>query len=507
MLRPERPLDLAGPASRRARRGALLASLALWLSSCKVGPDAPPQTPAPKPTAIDAAPLGESVSTAQQPLPRWWTSLKDPLLDDLVARADEANQTLAAAVANARAAYAAVGASEAQLWPTIGAGAQYNRVLSNAAQLAALNVRPDPYETYAYGVGMSSWELDVWGGVRREVEAAQASAESRVDQLRDALVSVRSQVAASYVQLRMLQAQRAALVSNRDALATTLELSRERLAAGTTNALEVSRAQAEFDSADAQLPQLDAGIASTVSTIAVLCGGSPSEFAPVLAEQQPVPVAPDVAGIGLPEELLTRRPDVRAAQQRLLAATAAIGAAESYRFPKLTLSGNFYIAATGTDGLSDLSNKAYAFGPSLSLPLFTGGKIDAAVNQKRAEAEAALAQYRGAILTAVGDVSACASDFSLARETRRRSDLALASAEAALGMAQQQYDAGLVDYGTLLDVQRAKLSAESAAVEARAAVTQGYVALQRALGAGWDVEEQAVAAAQSAASNQEGNAR
>lgn len=354
---------------------------------------------------------------------------------------------------------------------------------------------------------MSSWEIDVWGGVRRQVEAAVASAESRVDQLRDALVSVRSQVAASYVQLRMLQAQRAALLGNRDALATTLELSRARLAAGTTNALEVSRAKAEFDSADAQLPQLDAGIASTVATIAVLCGGSPSEFAPLLAEQKPVPTAPDVAGIGLPEQLLTRRPDVRAAQQRLLAATAAIGATESYRFPKLTLSGNFYIAATGPDGLNDLSNKAYSFGPSLSLPLFTGGKIDAAVNQKRAEAEAALAQYRGAILAAVGDVSACASDFSLARETRRRSDLALASAESALGMAQQQYDAGLVDYGTLLDVQRAKLSAESAAVEARAGVTQGYVALQRALGAGWDAEEQAVAAAKSAASNQEESAR
>ncbi len=496
-----------GSQPRRAANGLFLPALALWLSSCSVGPDAPPETQSPKSEAIDAKPMGDSISTAQQPLPRWWTSLKDPLLDELIAQADASNQTLAAAIANVRAAYAAVGASEAQLWPTVGAGAQYNRVLTNIAQLAAQGVVLEPYDSYAYGVGLSSWELDLWGGVRRQIEAAGATAESRVDQLRDALVSVRSQVAASYVQLRMLQAQRVASIANRDALATTQKLAKARFDAGTTNALEVARAQAELDGADAQLPQLDAGIASTVATIAVLCGGSPSEFAPLLAETKPVPSAPDVAGIGLPEELLTRRPDVRGARQRLLAATAAIGVAESYRFPKLTVSGNIYIAATGTDGLSDLSSKAYSFGPSLSLPLFTGGKIDAAVRQQRAEAEAALAQYRNAILTAVGDVSASASDFALARETRRRSDAALASAETALALAQQQYDAGLVDYGTLLDVQRGKLGAESSAVEARAAVTQGYVALQRALGAGWDAEEQAVAAAMQADSTNSENAR
>lgn len=508
MLRPERPDPTRERLARtRFKPSTTLPAVLLWLAACSVGPDAPPETAPPAPTAIDAAPMGESIANGVQPLPRWWTALKDPLLDSLIERANESNQTLAAAVANVRAAYAAVGVSEAQLWPTVGAGAQYNRVLTNIAQLAAQGVVLEPYDSYAYGVGLSSWELDLWGGVRRQIEAANATAESRVDQLRDALVSVRTQVAASYVQLRMLQAQRAAAVANRDALATTSKLVRSRFEAGTTNALELARAQAELDGADAQLPQLEAGIASTVATIAVLCGGSPAEFAPLLAEQKPVPSAPDVAGIGLPEELLTRRPDVRGARQRLLAATAAIGVAESYRFPKLTLSGNFYIAATGTDGLSDLSNKAYSFGPSLSLPLFTGGRIDATVSQKRAEAEAALAQYRGAIVTAVGDVSASASDFALARETRRRSDLALASAESALALAQQQYDAGLVDYGTLLDVQRGKLNAESAAVEARAAVTQGYVALQRALGAGWDAEEQAVAAAQSAEGNQEGNAR
>jgi hypothetical protein len=215
-----------------------------------------------------------------------------------------------------------------------------------------------------------------------------------------------------------------------------------------------------------------------------------------------------IGGVGSVRSAAFRGRGVNASYQREMGrTTAAIGAAEAYRYPKLTISGNFYIATTGTDGLADLGNRAYSIGPSLYLPLFTGGRIDATVNQKRAEAEAALAQYRGAVISAVGDVSACASDFVHARETRRRSDSALASSEAALALAQQQYDAGVIDYATLLDVQRGKLSAESTAVEARAGVVQGYIALQRALGAGWDAEEQAVQAAMSAESTQSENAR
>ena len=472
----------------------MLASCAT-LASCTAGPSEPPATDPPPAGALLPVP-GGSVDPAQQPSPRWWVSLGDPVLDGLVARAEERNQSLAAAIANVRAAYASVGASEAELWPSIGAGAQYSRTLTNIAQLAAAGVRVEPYDTYAYGVGMSSWEIDLWGGVKRQVEAAKASAESQVDALRDALVSVRSQVASSYLQLRMLQAQRVVLVANRDALASSRDLVKARYEAGATNALDLARAQAALDGVEAQIPQVDAGISSSISTLAVLCGTNPSELAPEVSPQRAMPSAPDVAGIGLPEEVLARRPDVRAARQRLLAATAAIGVAEAQRLPTLTVSGSFYIAANGIDGLGDLANKAYSIGPSLYLPLFTGGKIESAVRQQRAEAEGALAQYRQAVLSAVGDVSACAGDFAQARETRVCADAALASAQQALVLAQQQYDAGVTDFSTLLDVQRSALDAENTAVQARAGVVQGFVALQRALGAGWSGDEQAVAAAQ-----------
>ncbi len=482
--RVEPPFPPTSPTRRIATVG-----LVLFVTACTVGPDAPEPIAAPDAGAA-MLPDDPSIDTRAEPSPQWWRALGDPTLDALIAQAEAGNQSLAAAIANVRAAYAGVGASESQLWPSIGAGAQYTRTQTNIAQLAAAGVVVEPYDMYAYGVGLSAWEIDLWGGVRRQVEAAKAGAEAQVDLLRNALVSVRSQVAANYIQLRTLESQRGVLVANRDALLRSRDLVKARYDAGTTNALDLERAQTQLEQVEAELPQIEAALASARATLAVLCGESPATLAARVAEPAAIAEAPDAAGVGLPEELLARRPDVRAARQQLVAATAAIGVAEAQRFPRLTVSGTFYIASTGVDGLGDLSNKAYSIGPSLSLPLFTGGRIDSAVRQQRAEAEAALAQYRQAVLAAVGDMSASAADYAHARETRRRSDAALASARRALAIAEQQYDAGVTDYSTLLDVQRAALGAESDAVSARAAVVQGYISLQRALGAGWSEDEQ-----------------
>jgi len=269
---------------------------------------------------------------------------------------------------------------------------------------------------------------------------------------------------------------------------------RARFAAGTTNDLDVARAEAQVDAVLAQIPQVDAGIASARATLAALCGGYPADIDPVLARGGAVPEAPQVVGIGLPAELLDRRPDVRAARRRVEAATALVGVAESQRLPRLTISGNFYIASNNVSGLGDLANKAYSIGPSLWLPLFEGGRIDSAIRQQQAEAEAALAAYRGVVLGAIADLGASVSDFVQAGETSRRSDAAVASAERALRLAQQQFDAGVTDFTTLLDVQRAALEAESAAVDARGGLAQGYIALQKSLGSGWQ-DSEAIAAA------------
>ena len=465
-----------------------------------VGPDAPPAGDAPPPGAV-VAPPRDGVSADAPVAPRWWELLGDPQLDALVARADANNQSLAAALGSVRAAYAGVGVSESELWPTVGLGAQYARTQTNIAQLAASGVNPDPYNLFAYGVGMPAWEIDLWGSVRRQVEAAKADAAKQVELLRDALVSVRAQVGATYVQVRTLQAKREVLAKNIEVFTKSRDAVKARFDAGVVTGLDLARIEAQLDAVRAQLPQVDAGIASAIAQLASLCGAHPSELAAELAVAKPIPAAPELVGVGLPADLLERRPDVRAAKQELLAATARIGIAEAAKLPTISVSGNFYIAANNVSGLGDLANKAYTIGPSLWWPLFTGGQIDSQIAQQKAIAEAALARYRGAVIDAVGDLSATTSDFVEAREGARLSRSALASAQRALSLAEQQFDAGVTDITTLLDVQRQELDAASAEVDARGAAAQALVALCKALGGGWseaDVDRAAVETAEDA---------
>jgi len=488
----------------RAATTALAASCLLAVPACKVGPDAPPAADAPTPTSV-LPPAREGVSTDAPVAARWWELLGDPQLAALVARADMNNQTLAAALGSVRAAYAGVGVSESQLWPTVGLGAQYARTQTNIAQLAASGVNPDPYNLFAYGVGMPAWEIDLWGSVGRQVEAAKADAEKQVELLRDALVSVRAQVGATYVQLRTLQAKRQVLVDNAAAFTKSRDAVKARFDAGTVTGLDLARVETQLEFVNAQVPQIDAAIATAMSQIAVLCGAHPSDLtqdlALDLAPVKAIPAAPALVGVGLPADLLERRPDVRAARQELVAATARIGVAEGAKLPQLSISGNFYIAANNIDGLGEIANKAYSIGPSLFWPLFTGGQVDNQIAQQKAIAEAALARYRGAVLEAVGELSATTNDFVEARETARLSQVALASAQRALGLAGQQFDAGVTDITTLVDVQRQELDAASAAVDARGAHAQALVALCKALGGGWseaDLDRAAVDAAKGA---------
>jgi len=479
------------------------------LASCHSGPDAPPPSDPPTDDALisstgssASASASSSVTTAA-PVARWWEQLDDTTLNMLMVRAEANNQTLAASLANVRVAYAAVGATESQLWPSVGFGAQYTRTLTNIAQLASTGVNVEPYNTYAYGVGLSSWEIDLWGGIGRQVEAAQATAQQQLDSMRDVLVSVRGQVGSSYIQLRTLQGQRGVLVDNAAALVRALQTVQARYSAGTTTGLDLARSQSQLDGIEAQIPQIDAGIYGSMSTLAVLCGVNPSEMQGLLAAAAPIPTSPEIVGVGLPADLLERRPDVRKAKQQLIAATALIGAAEAQRLPSLSISGNFYIASNDVSGLSSIANKAYSIGPSLYLPIFNGGRIDSTILQQKAQAEAAFATYRGAVISAVGDLSASVSDFVQARETLARSSAAQTSATNALTLAEQQFNAGTTDITTLLDMQRAKLDADNSVVEARGGLTQGYVSLGRALGGGWSEGDQKDGVARTASAAQQ----
>lgn len=453
------------------------------LHACKSGPNyqQPNDVPA---TEWSRIPNG-ALAAGQPNLERWWEGFHDPVLDQLLTRVRDNNQTLAKALANVQVAYAKLGVSESQFWPSVGAGAKLNYIKQNASTLAAVGVDLNPYSVYAWGA-QASWEIDLWGKVARQVEAATASAESQVDILREALVSLRAQAAANYMQVRMLQAE---IQVSRDSikLFTGLrDLVKAKLTAGTATILDLNRAQAQLDLATARLPSLENALSSAENTLAVLCGTTVGQIEPLLAQEQPIPTGPGQVGVGVPADLLRRRADVRAAERDLAAATANIGAYEALYLPQLAISGNWYLSAPNFGGLGSISNQNYSIGPSVSWLIFQGGYVQSLVWQSKATMAAALAGYREVVLEAIADVEASMVALNTSRVAESSYNDAVANGEIAAGLARMQYAAGVTSLSTLLDVENELLSIRSDQVQNEGLVAQNLVGLYRALGGGWE---------------------
>jgi NodT family efflux transporter outer membrane factor (OMF) lipoprotein len=496
---PLLPLPLVAPF-------ALAAIVAI--AGCKVGPnpkplvlsDAEPALPTPADftppeltdteragdaTALSATAADETPDAAAA-LDRWWTRFNDPKLDALVAQAEAANASIAQALSNVRVAQAQLGLSEAALWPTIAAGAEYQRTKQNFSRLAAQGVDTDPFSVWAYGVAMSNWELDLWGRIRRLVEASESGLRASVDDLRAALVSVRSQTASTYLSLRTVEERLAVTEAAVANLRQTLALAEKKYNAGTTTKLDVNRAQANLDLEEAAIPQLRSALADAKGDLATLCGTSTADIEALLGARGTIPGAPDAIAVGIPAALLERRPDLRAANARYMAAVASIGAAEALHYPALNLGGNLYISSTEFSGLGDWSNRAYSFGPSLSLPLFTGGAINSQILQAKATAEVAFNAWRGTLVRAVAEADVAIASLVLARDADARYEKATASAEDTYRLAKLQYDAGTTTLENLLDIQNQYYRAQDAEVQARGLAARSVVDLCRALGGGWE---------------------
>ncbi len=480
----------------RARPTLPLAALTC-MAGCMMGPDAPKlSTPDAgiaereswMPSALTAEEAAVARATADahgaEELIAWWTRFKDPALDRLIARADRSNADLGQALSRVRVAQAQLGVAEADLWPDIAGGANYDRIKQNFSQLAAQGVDTEPYSVWAYGLAMGSWEIDLWGRIRRLIEAANQDLRAGVDDLRSAIVSVRAGVATTYVELRTLEARMKALDASVAAMQQTLDLTSRRYAAGTATQLEVNRAQANLEAEAAQLPGLRSSYAQALGQMAQLCGTTVDEVAKDLGPGA-IPAAPVAIDAGIPAALLERRPDLRAAAERYSAAVSRIGAAEASKWPTLSLSGNFYISATDFSGLGDWSNRAYSFGPSLTMPVFTAGRIDAQIASARAQAELAFNAWRGVLVRAVAEVDSSIAGAVLAAESRDRFGRALASATDTERLGRLQYQNGTITLDHLLDLQEELYSVQDAEAQARGLAAQSAVALYRALGGGW----------------------
>jgi len=453
-------------------------ALLLFLTGCMVGPDYErPATPAP-------AGWAEKADAASADLARWWTVFGDPGLDSLVQRAIASNRDLRIAEARFREARAQVGTVAGKLLPEVGAGGSYTR--SQLSQNALRFPIADLTESrYAAGFD-AAWELDLFGGTRRAIEALEADADAWAERRRAVLVSLLGDVALHYVGVRGDQRLLAALRASAAAARDSQELTRVRVQAGVATELDLSRAEALRASVEAAIPPVEASLRAGVHRLGVLTGGEPASLLAELGPAAPIPAAPARVVVGLPSELLLRRPDVREAERRLASQTARIGAATAELYPKISLTGAFGWESLSGDTLFKSASEAWSWGPSIRWPIFTAGRIRAQIAVEEERQAQALAAYEQSVLRALEDVEN--GLVAYARRGARKLSLgeAVDANRRAVGLAQDLNAQGIVSFLDVLEAQRALYVSEAELARSEADLVLALVALYKALGGGWE---------------------
>ena len=465
--------------------GALALGMLLTLfTGCEVGRNYhQPATP------VDAHFVGaqEPGLLENEAVEEYWTAFGDELLDWLVADALAHNNDLAAAEANLRAARAARRLAGFDLFPTVTAAAGYTHQLDAQQQLPGVDQHDRQFDTADAGF-QGLWELDLFGRVRRNVEAARADVGVAAATLQDARVSIIAEVARNYFVLRGLQDQLDLTQRNADSQFASLKLTRVRLEAGRGNELDTSRAEAQWQTTLSSIPTLQTSLATTIYRLSVLTGRQPGALSAKLAPE-PMPALPALNSIGTPEQLLRRRPDVRVAERQLAGATARIGVAAGDLFPKVTLVGSIgYLAPTfGQFGQED--SRFFTAGPSITWAAFDLGRVRARIGSAEALTDAALANYQAAVLNALEDTEGALISFGRSQLRRDALQVAATASDKASDLARKRFEGGLIDFLEVLDAERTALSADLLLSQSRTDTATSLVAVYKALGAGWDLDQ------------------
>ena len=481
-------------------RGLIFTSL--LLGGCVVGPDysGPPELgrAAPQSTFVRQAPGTISNEPA---LAAWWTTLQDPVLDELERRALVSNPSLQAAQARIGQARASVRQERANLFPT--AGAQGTAVLADLPGIDLSSSQgggtptptPSPAPSPAqdadtslrfYNLGLNAnWEIDLAGGQVRKIEAANALAAAAAFNAADAQVQLTAEVAQTYMNLRDRQQRAGALRRGLDLQRQQLDLAQQRFRQGTVPAFTVGQANRALQATTSDLAAAEAEIETYLNALAVLAGEAPGSLDPLLAPPRDIPLPPRNVAIGDPASLLRRRPDVRAAERNLAAATARIGVAEAARFPKISFMGILGIGGPSLGDLVDLGNISKIAVPQLQWGLLDFGRTSAAIAQIRAGRDEAEAQYRQIVLGALQDAETSLSRFAQQRQTVAALAEIKRSADQSAVLMRQRYERGVISRGDSLEAERQQLLAEANLRTAVAALTSSYVAVHKSLGLGW----------------------
>ncbi len=476
----------------RIRSRGILAGFLLLLAGCSVGPDY--HAPARTMPADWVEGQGAGIDSQPEDLAHWWSVFNDPLLNSLIDRAVKANLDLQIAATRVREARAALAGVEAGAWPTVDVSSSYsrNRASENAVGLSSQGAvgAPRPgadLEQSFYQTGCdAAWEIDVFGGTRRRIEAAVASLDAAIEDQRAVLVSLIGEVARNYIALRGLQRRLALAEANLQVQQETARLNKIRFDVGLASELEVAQAEGQALSTAAQIPVLESAAKQTRFSLDLLLGGDPGMLRDELSAEAPIPALPPAAHVGLPTELLRRRPDIRRSERQLAAATAQVGAATAALYPRFSLTGAFGLQSISASDWFTSGSRFWSIGPTISWPVFDAGRIRADLEIRNAQQAQALRIYEKSVLTGLADVESALVNYRN-EQSRYRSLLgAVAANQRALDIANEQYLHGLIGFLNVLDGERTLFASQDNLALSEANMASNLVALYKALGGGWD---------------------
>ncbi|HEY1686018.1 MAG TPA: efflux transporter outer membrane subunit [Tepidisphaeraceae bacterium] len=509
----------------------------LLFVGCEVGPNySKPKEKVPKHFGeVQATTAPSQVTNEEFELSEWWTTFNDRELNSLIHRALKQNLDLQQAESRIRQARYERVVATGELFPEVDAtgGYQHARGSKNVvipqgafggssggksgggskgsgsstlrppgvgtAQMSDATAQPGGpvsplgnggfpgVETDLYQVGFDSvWELDIFGGTRRNIEAATADLAAAVFNRRAVEVSMLAEVARTYVELRGLQLQKQIAEQNLTDQQTMIRIIREKQRVGLSNYLNIDQQNVELANTAAAIPQLDAQLHSSIHALGILLAENPDALINELTPSAQLPDLPPRVPIGLPSELLRRRPDIREAERKLAAATARIGAAKAQLFPQFSITGQLGLDSSQPKELLDWSSRYFLLSPGVSWPIFDAGQISGKVKVQRELAKQALIAYRQTILQALKEVDDAIANYR--QEQLREASLveAVNSSKDSVRLAREQFNNGVVDFIVVLDAQRSMLASEDTLAQSRRTVDADLVALYKALGGGWE---------------------
>ncbi|HVU64072.1 MAG TPA: efflux transporter outer membrane subunit [Phycisphaerales bacterium] len=463
----------------------LLSATSICLPACTVGPNfkSPQQhTPASFNSLSSRAPAQGVASLANDnpaDIAEWWNAFEDPTLTSLVQRAAADNLDLSAAEARIREARATRDAAAAGLYPQINTSATAMR--SRAPGAGTGNLFRAGFD--------AAWEIDVFGGIRRGVEAAEANERGAIEDWRDVRTTVVAEVATTYLDLRGAQRELAIARENLASQQETLSVTKQRFDAGFVTGLDVANAEAQVATTQSRIPTLESTIQASTYALGVLLGDEPTAVLDGVQGADAaghIPEPPAAVPVGLPSDLLRRRPDIRRAEETLHAATAQIGVATADLYPKFSLTGSLGLQSGSLSSFGSIANRYWSFGPSVNWPLLDGGRIRANIRLQEAIATEQGIAYRRTVLIALQDAETALVNFQKEQERRAALQQAAEANRRAVELARLLYNEGKTDFLNVLSAQGLLFSSEDQLVQSTRTVSQNLVALYKALGGGWD---------------------